>query len=111
VLLLTDHGTGRHRRDADIAAVLMISMATVVRVRRRCLDEGLAAALHDRPRSGKPPKITGEVEARLTVLACSEPPAGHRQWTLRLLADKLVELGCLESISHVAVAKRLKKCT
>jgi len=109
VLLLTDYSTGQHMTDADIAATLRVSMPTIGRVRRRCLSDGVDAAVHDRSRSGKPPKITGEIEAQLVVLACSDPPEGHSQWTLRLLADRMVVLGYFDSISHVAIGKRLKK--
>ena len=109
VLLLTDYSTGQHMTDEDIAAILQVSMPTIGRVRRRCLADGIDTAVHDRSRSGKPPKITGDLEAQLIVLACSDPPEGHNQWTLRLLADKMVALGYFESISHVAISKRLKK--
>jgi len=109
ILLMTDYSRGGHRTDEQIASVLGVSLPTVGRVRRRCVEGGLQAALHDKARSGRPPKITGEIEARLTVLACSDPPKGSARWTLRLLADKIVELGYLDSISHVAVSKRLKK--
>jgi putative transposase len=109
ILRLTDHSQGRHRTDADIASALGVSLPTIWRVRKRCAEEGLEAALHDRARSGRPPKITGDIEARITVLACSDPPPGHAKWSLRLLADKAVELGYLDSISHMAIAKRLKK--
>lgn len=109
LLLMTDYSTGGHWTDAAIASALMISMPTLVRVRHRCFEEGVEAAVSDRARSGKPPKITGDLEARLTVLACSDPPEGHCRWTLRLLADRMVELGYVESISHVAIANRLKK--
>lgn len=109
ILLLTDYSTGQHMIDEDIAATLHVSMPTIGRVRRRCLDGGVETAVNDRPRSGKPPKITGDIEAQLVVLACSDPPEGHTQWTLRLLADRLVALELVDTISHVAVAKRLKK--
>ena len=109
LLLLTDYSQGRHHRDVDIAATLQISQSMIVRVRKRYLDHGLEAVLTDKPRPGKPPKITGEVEAHLTVLACSDPPEGHERWTLRLLADRLVELGYVETISHTAIGKTLKK--
>jgi Homeodomain-like domain len=69
----------------------------------------MEAALYDKPRPGRVPKITGDIEAKLTVLACSDPPEGHSRWTLQLLADKLVELNLVESISAVAIHKRLKK--
>jgi hypothetical protein len=67
------------------------------------------AALYDKPRPGAAPRFTGEVEAQLTMLACSQPPAGHARWTLRLLADQMIELGYVEYISHVTVRELLKK--
>ena len=109
VLLLTDYSTGQHMTDQGIADTLQVSMTTIKRVRQRCLTEGVAHSINDRKRPGKPPKITGEIEAHLVVLACSDPPEGHNQWTLRLLADKMVAFGYFENISHVAIGKRLKK--
>ena len=109
VLLLTDCSRGQHRTDEEVAQAVLTSVSTVKRTRWRFRQEGLEAALTEKPRPGPPPKITGEIEAKLTVLACSQPPEGHARWTLRLLAGRLVELGYLESISHVAVGKRLKK--
>ena len=70
---------------------------------------GLESALYDKPRPGQKPKITGDIEAQLVVLVCSDAPEGHDRWTLRLLAERLVALTELESISHVAVGERLKK--
>jgi transposase len=109
ILLLADRSRGERRTDEQVAAAVVTSVMTTKRTRWRFLQEGLEAALAEKPRPGRPPKITGEIEAQLTVLACSEPPEGHARWTLRLLADRLVELGYLESISHTAVADRLKK--
>jgi len=109
ILLLSDRGRGERRTDEQVAAAVVTSVMTTRRTRWRFLQEGLEAALAEKPRPGRPPKITGEIEARLTVLACSQPPEGHAHWTLRLLAGQLVELGYLESISHTAVADRLKK--
>ncbi len=109
ILLLTDRNQTQPRSDAEIAAALQVSKPTIVRTRRRCVLEGLDAALYDKPRPGATPKITGEVEAQLTLLACSTPPEGKARWTLQLLADKLVELKLVESISDVAVMHRLKK--
>lgn len=109
ILLMTDYSRGGHRTDEEIASVLGVSLPTIGRVRRRCVEGGLDAALYDKPRCGRPPKITGDIEAQLTVLACSDPPKGSARWTLRLLADKIVELGYLESISHVAISNKLKK--
>jgi transposase len=109
ILLLADRSQGKRHTDAQVAEAGVTSLMTAKRTRWRFLQEGLEAALAEKPRSGRPPKITGEIEAKLTVLACSQPPEGHARWTLRLLAGQLVELGYLESISHVAVLKRLKK--
>jgi len=69
----------------------------------------LDAALYEKPRPGASPKITGDIEAKLVTLACSDPPLGRSRWTLRLLADTMVELGYIDSISNVAVYQRLKK--
>ena len=109
ILLLSDRRPGQKRTDAEVAAALLCSKGTVANVRRRFLAGGLRAALYDKPRPGQKPKVTGDVEARLTMLACSTPPAGHARWTLRLLADRMVELGYIEYISHVTVGEVLKK--
>ena len=78
-------------------------------VRRRFLSGGLQAALYDKGWPGASPKFTGEVEATLVMFACSEPPEGAARWTLRLLADKMVELHSVDSMSHVTVGEILKK--
>lgn len=109
VLLLSDCTRQDHRSDAQVAEVLLVSIPTVLRIRRRFVLSGMEAALYDKPRPGGVPKITGDVEARLTLLACSNPPVGRSRWTLKLLADQLVELGLVDSISDVAIHKRLKK--
>lgn len=109
ILLLTDRSQGEQRPDAAIAAALGVSRPTSIRTRQRFVADGLDAALHDRPRPGATPKITGEVEAQLTLLACSTPPDGKARWTLHMLAEKLVELELVERISEVAVHHRLKK--
>ena len=100
-----------HRRQHPhrIAETLKVSTVTVFNIKRRYLEEGLQAALFDKPRSGKPPSIDGAQRAKITALACSPAPAGHARWTLRLLADKAVELGFVETISHNAVKEILKK--
>ena len=67
--------------------------------------------LHDLPRSGRPSEITGEQRAKITALACSEPPSGYARWSLRLLADKVVELGICPHLSHNEAGKILKKRT
>jgi transposase len=93
----------------EIAQTLSCGVATVYNVKRRYLAEGLEAALSDKARSGRPPRIDGRARAKITALACSAAPAGHARWTLRLLADKAVELGFCDSISHNAVKEVLKK--
>ncbi len=100
-----------HRREHPqrIAETLRTGIATVYNIQKRYLAEGLDAALTDKPRSGKPPVIKAEEKAKLTALACSEAPAGYARWSLRLLADKAVEFGFIESISHNEVGKILKK--
>jgi len=104
-------GGGRRRAggDAAIAEALGISPRTVARIRARFREGGLDAALYDRPRSGRPVEIDGDVEAKLVALACSAPPDGRARWTLQLLADRVVELGYAERISDVTVMDRLKK--
>lgn len=93
----------------EIASLLGCSPTTVYNIKERFQAEGLESALTEKPRSGKPPRITGEEKARITALACSDAPSGHSRWTLRLLADKSVELGFIDSISHNEVGAILKK--
>lgn len=101
----------RGQHPDQIAQTLQVSGATVFNIKRRYLDEGLQAALVDKPRSGKPPSIDGKMRARITALACSAAPDGHACWTLRLLADRAVELDIISTISHTAIRKILKKTT
>lgn len=109
ILLLSDRSQGQKRTDREVAEAVMCSRETVHNVRKRFLAGGLERALYDQERPGAPPKVTGEAEAKLVMLACSDPPAGQARWTLRLLADKMVELGYIDSISHVTVGEKLKK--
>src|SRR5450759_4764680 len=90
ILLLSDYGQGEHIAYGEVAKSVMATVQTGVRVRKRFQEGGLSAALYDKPRPGCPPKITGDIEAKLVMLACSNPPAGHSRWTLRLLADRMV---------------------
>ncbi len=99
----------RNKPATEITALLGCSPTTVYNVKDRYQAEGLESALTEKPRSGKPPHITGEQKARITALACSQAPAGYARWTLRLLADKSVELGFIDSISHNHVGQILKK--
>jgi len=96
--------------DADIAAAVEVSVTTVERVRQRFVEEGLEAALVPRPATAPhSTKLDGRGEARLIAEACNPPPGGQGYWTLRLLADRLVELGIAESISYETVRRTLKK--
>jgi len=108
-LLLSDRNQEQLLGAGAVAKSMMCTPGTVCNVKKRYLSGGLDEALYDKPRPGAVPKITGEVEAHLIALTCSDPPEGQASWTLRLLADRLVELQLLESISHVAVGKVLKK--
>jgi putative transposase len=105
ILLLADEG----RDDEEITEALKVSKSTVNRIRKRYCEGGLDSALHEKARSGAPPKIDGRIEAQLTLLACSEPPDGRSRWTVRLLADRLVEMEVVEAISHMSVQRLLKK--
>lgn len=100
-----------HRREHPevIASLLQVSLQTIFNVKRRYLSAGLEAALFDRARCGRPVEIDGAQRAKITALACSTPPEGHARWTLRLLADKAVELQYCEHLSHNAVKEILKK--
>ena len=97
--------------DGPIAEALEVSAATVERVRQRLVEQGLDAALDRKPRErpAREPKRDGRAEARLIALACSAPPEGRAVWTMQLLADKLVELEVVDSISDETVRLALKK--
>ena len=96
-------------RDAEIMEALAVSAARVGKIRQRCVEEGVEAALVDRPRPGKAPKLTDKQCAHLIATACTPAPAGHDHWTLRLLAERVVQLGYAESFSYETVRRRLKK--
>ena len=99
----------RGQHPAAIASLLRVSLQTVFNIKRRYLHAGLEAALFDRARSGRPVEIDGTQRAKITALACSTPPDGRARWTLRLLAERAVELGYCEHVSHNAVKEVLKK--
>ncbi len=105
ILLLADEG----RKDETIAEVLHVGRATVERIRKRFVLEGLNAAINERPRPGGQRKLGPKGEAVLAQLAKSEPPEGRTRWTMELLAKRLVELKVVESISDETVRKVLKK--
>src|SRR5215216_1507630 len=93
---------------AEVAQTLSVTYQTVAAWRDSYHERGLDA-LHDQARSGRPIRIDGAQRAKITALACSTPPAGRARWSLRLLADRAVELGYCESLSHNAVKEVLKK--
>jgi hypothetical protein len=113
VLLLADTAPGHPHTDEGIVAALGTSLRTVERLRKRLVTEGLAAALDPRPQPARPDKvkIRGEAEQRLVALACSDPPKGRCHWTLQLLADELVVLGLLDTVSTETVRQALQKTT
>jgi transposase len=99
-------------KDKDIIAALNTSRSTVERARKRYVEGGLDKALNDDPRPGARKKLDGRAEAHIVALACSEEgPADSEHWSLRAIADELVELGLVDSISHEAVRQVLKKTT
>ena len=95
--------------DPQIMTVLNVSRPTVERIRKRYVVGGLEKALNEDPRPGQKRKLDGRSEAQLIAIACTQPLAGHDHWAMRLLADKLVELEMVESISHETVRQTLKK--
>ena len=107
VLLKTAAGC----KDAEIMAALDVSDRMVYTTRKACVEGGVDAALQDLPRPGKKPKLTDKQNAHIIAIACSEPPVGHARWTLRLLADQVVQLEFAESFSHESVRQLLKKHT
>jgi transposase len=113
ILLKADQSSeGAGWVDEQVAEAVEVSQPTVSRVRKRYFEEGLEAALNRRlPNREYQRKLDGEQEARLITLACSEPPEGQARWSLRLLADKLVELEVVEEVSYQTVRRILKKTT
>jgi transposase len=111
ILLKADAASGGPNwPDARIAEALEVGQATVERLRKRFVEEGLEAALVPRPsRRQYRRKLDGDGEAHLIALACQEPPDGHSRWTLRLLAGRMVELDYVERISYQTVRRTLKK--
>lgn len=105
ILLLADKG----KTDQEISEALNVCLATVFNVRRRYSQEGIESAVNERARSGQPSRFKGGLAAKITAIACSNPPEGHARWSLRLLADHIIELDIVESISHQSVKNILKK--
>jgi transposase len=113
ILLLADENQGEACADAEVVSALGTGLRTIARVRKRFVTEGLEAALDHRPQPPRPDKIKikGEVERKLVELACGDPPQGRCHWTLQLLADELVVLGLVDTVSTVTVWQALKKTT
>ena len=111
ILLLAD--TNRKDggwKDLDISQALTISVATIERVRQRSVEQGLEAALNRKEQKNcKKRRLDGEKEAHLIALTCSSPPEGQKRWTLKMLAERMVQLGYVESISGETVRQTLKK--
>ena len=113
ILLLADWVHGAGQSDDEIVTALGTSLKTIARVRKRFVIEGLEAALDHRPQPARPDKIKikGNIEQKLIQLACTDPPRGRCHWTLQLLADEMVVLGLVDSISTETLRQALKKTT
>jgi len=110
ILLHADEVSGNSIKDVEIAKALHVSVSSVERVRKRFVEEGLDSALNPKVQTRRrAKKIDGEAEAFLIATACSEAPGGRASWTMKLLADKLVECGFVDSISGECVRQALKK--
>jgi transposase len=111
ILLNCDEGKySKKVTNEQISKVLKVGMRTIDRVKKKFIEEGFEAVLERRPSQRLyETKVDGDMEAKLVTLCCSEPPKGFAKWSLRLLADKMVELNYAESISHVTVRSVLKK--
>lgn len=111
ILLKCDCGEeGENWTDDKIAEAFYVTERTVFNVRQSLVEEGLDKALNRIPQKKRKNRIIqGEEEAYLVALSCTEPPKGHCKWTLRLLADKMVELEYVDSVSHVTIGDALKK--
>ena len=105
ILLKVDEGWSA----PQVASALDVSEGTVFRTKRRYAEEGLDGVLHDRVQANRFRKLDDKGEAHLIALACSDAPEGHDHWTLQLLADRMVELGLVESLSYETVRLKLKK--
>ena len=105
ILLLSDEG----RTDQQVADALQVGRATVERIRRRAVREGVEDALVDRPRPGSKPKLDVKQEAQLIAIACSEPPPGQKRWTIRLLMEEVMQQKIVDSISFETVRRIVKK--
>jgi transposase len=106
LLLLSEGATAR-----EIVSKADVGLSTIYQIWNRYLEVGkeVSQAIAEKPRSGQPPKLTDSLKAHITAIACSEPPAGRDHWSLKMISDKVMELGYVEHISTEAVRKYLKK--
>ena len=111
ILLASDKGSNKHMTVSEIADAYHTTPTTVQTVKTSYCEKGLEATINRKKRETPPvpAKVTGDLEAHVIALACGQPPEGYSKWTLRLLADRTVELGYIESISHVTISTILKK--
>jgi hypothetical protein len=111
ILLASDRNSRKYMTVAETADAYHTTATTVQTVRSTYANQGLEAAINRKKRETPPiaPKVTGDIEAHIIALACGNPPDGYSRWTVRLIAAKCVELGYLESLSHMTVARTLKK--
>jgi len=110
ILINCDEGSATKRLDREVAETLRVSSMRIHRVKQRFVESGLSAALEgQKSQRIYKRKADGEVEAHLVAMSCGQPPEGRAQWSLRLLADKAVELGYVQEISHETVRRVLKK--
>ena len=100
---------GEGQTDDQVAEALSISSRTVIRIRKRFCEDGLESALTERPRPGKKRRLDERAEAHLVAIACSDPPEGHAHWTLKMLAERMVELDYVDSVARETVRQSLKK--
>jgi len=108
ILLLLDEA----RPEKELTTILGVSRGTIYNVRKKYRHkeyEHILDVLHEAPRNGRPIKIDTRVEANVTMIACSDPPEGYGRWTLHMIADKLVQLEVIDTISHESVRRTLKK--
>lgn len=111
ILLSSDIHASQSHTTAEIAEMLHTTKTTIQNVRKSYAENGLGHAINRKKRSTPPvpAKVDGDVEAHIIALCCSQPPEGYARWSVRLLSDKCVELGLIESISHMTISRTLKK--
>lgn len=111
ILLASDRNASRRMTVAEIAEVYHTTPTTVQTVRTEYSQKGLDETINRKSRETPPvaPKVTGDLEAHIIALCCSAPPEGYSRWTVRLLADKSVELGYVDSINYSTISRTLKK--